>query len=278
MITDKIKKSVFRKLKNRLINYEKTALHCLSFYFEAHQFVRKNNFRKYIIFSGLSFLVLFTITIKSLLYGIEVFENPASAWLIPQLQKFLNFTEYEIGKGIQAVFWLLKRTIKSNQDAIFSGIFLVIGTPFFSFISSKTEELYSGNKYTFKWSVFLNEIKRGISISVRNSFKQIGLIILITLIALIPILEIFTPLLTFIVQAYFNGILITDYTLERHEYSIKTSEKYYSNHKPEMFALGLGFMFILLIPVIGWFLAPTYGLVASYLYFSNSNQQNDLKN
>lgn len=269
---------MFKKLKNQLIQNEKTTIHCLSFYFEAHQFVRKNNFRKYIIFSGLSFLILFTVTIKTLLYGIEVIENPISNWLVPQLQNFINFNEYEINKGIEAVFWLLKRTIKSNQDAIFSGIFLVIGTPFFSYISSKTEELYSGNKYTFKWSIFLNEIKRGISISVRNSFKQVGLIVLITLIALVPVLDIFTPLLTFIVQAYFNGILITDYTLERRGYSIKNSEAYYSKHKSEMFSLGLGFMFILLIPVIGWFLAPTYGLVASYLFFSNNSQHQELTN
>jgi hypothetical protein len=46
-------------------------------------------------------------------------------------------------------------------------------------------------------------------------------------------------------------------------------------HKPEMFALGLGFMFLLSIPVVGWFVAPTYGLVASYLCFSQ--QQPDAK-
>jgi hypothetical protein len=51
-----------------------------------------------------------------------------------------------------------------------------------------------------------------------------------------------------------------------------------SNHKPEMFALGLGFMFILLIPVIGWFLAPTYGLVASYLFFSKNSQRIEIEN
>ena len=72
------------------------------------------------------------------------------------------------------------------------------------------------------------------------------------------------------VVLYYNGILLTDYTLERQGFNLKQSEDFYSAHKPEMFAIGLGFMFLLLIPVIGWFIAPTYGLVASYLQFQKN--------
>ncbi len=243
-------------------------LNSLSIYFDAHRFIRKNNFIKYLFVSGIAFLFLFTITIKSIIYGVDYIENPITLWLLPLLQKVLMLSPEDITKGIKAIFWLIKKAIEANQDAIFSTVFLIIGTPFFSFISSKTEEVISGKVYPFQFSIFLKEIERGVSISFRNSMKQLALILLITLLALIPLVSIATPLLTFIVQAYYNGVLITDYTLERRGFSVKASQGFYKTHKPEMFAIGLGFMFLLLIPVVGWFIAPTYGLVASYLYFS----------
>jgi len=63
---------------------------------------------------------------------------------------------------------------------------------------------------------------------------------------------------------------MTDYTLERQGFSVKESQVYYRQHKPELFGIGLGLMFLLLIPVIGWFLAPTYALVTAYLNFEKS--------
>jgi CysZ protein len=257
-------------IRKTAIQYETIVLQILSIYFDAHKFVRNNSFRKYLLVSGIAFLLLFTITIKAILYGINYLEYPVTIELVPILQKFLTLSPADISKGIQATFWLISKAIEANKDAIFSTVFLIIGTPFFSFISSKTEEILSGNTYNFSWTVFLKEIKRGISISVRNSIKQFGLILLITLFALIPLVDIVAPLITFNVQAYYNGILLTDYTLERQGFTVKQSEEFYSAHKPEMFAIGLGFMFLLLIPVIGWFIAPTYGLVASYLQFQKN--------
>lgn len=255
-------------LKSRAVEYELAALNSLSIYFDAHRFVRQNNLRKYLLGSGIAFLLLFTITIKAIIYSVNNIENPITQWILPLLQKFLLLSAEDITKGIKATFWLIKKAIEANKDAIFSTIFLVIGTPYFSFISSKTEEIISGNTYPFKFGIFIKELKRGISISLRNSIKQLVLILLITLLALLPLLDIVAPLLTFVVQAYYNGVLITDYTLERQGFTVKESEAFYKIHQPEMFGIGLGFMFLLLIPVVGWFMAPTYGLVASYLYFS----------
>jgi CysZ protein len=256
------------RARKSAVNFERTILSVLQVYFDAHTFIRKNNFRRYLIFSGLAFFLLFTITIKALIYLVNYFEDPITVELLPILQKFLTIGEEDILKGIKGAFWLIIKAIEAYKDAIFSTIFLIIGTPFFSFISSKTEEIHSGTTYKFTWKSFLKEIKRGISISIRISIKQFGLILFITLVGLIPVIDLISPLLIFFIQMYYNGILMTDYTFERQGYNVKQSEAFYSAHKPEMFAIGLGFMFLLLIPVVGWFMAPTYGLVASYLYFS----------
>jgi CysZ protein len=261
----------FNNIKQTVLQYEIIAIDTLGIYFNAHQFIKKHNLKRYFLVTGIAFLLLFTITIKALLFGVDYIQEPISQKLLPLLQKFVNLNTDNLLKGISALFWLIKTTIESNQDAIFSGIFLIIGTPFFSFISSKTEELATGKNYPFKWSSFFKEIKRGLSLSFRNSLKQLGLILIITLLDFVPIINISTPLLTFLVQAYYNGILMTDYTLERQGFTIKESQLFYKVHKPEMFGIGLGFMFLLLIPVVGWFIAPTYAIVASYLQFSKLN-------
>lgn len=266
----------FRDIKQIVLQYENIAIDTLGVYFNAHQFIKKHNLKKYFLISGIAFLLLFTITIKSLLYGVDYIQEPISQKLTPLLQRFINLKPDDLSKGISALFWLLKTTIESNKDAIFSGVFLIIGTPFFSFISSKTEELAIAKNYPFKWSIFFKEIKRGLSLSFRNSLKQLGLILIITLLGFVPIINIITPLLTFLVQAYYNGILMTDYTLERQGFTIKESQLFYKVHKPEMFGIGLGFMFLLLIPVVGWFIAPTYAIVTSYIQFSKINNNNAL--
>lgn len=252
--------------------YEESILNCLKIYFEAHRFIRSNSFSKYFIVSGLAFLILFTISINVIVNSVNYIEAPVTEKALPFIQKYLNLDVNSIEKSIQTTFWIIKKLIESNKDTIFSFIFLIIGTPFFSFISAKTEEINEGKTYPFKLKTFLKELKRGLSLSIRNTFKQLGLLIIITLIGLIPVIGIINPLLSFIIQSYFNGILMIDYTLERKGISVKESERFFRENKSEMFAIGLGFMFLLLIPVIGWFLAPTYGIVASYLFYSKRPQ------
>jgi len=69
--------------KSKAVEYETAVLSSLSIYFDAHKFVRKNNFIKYLFVSGIAFLLLFTITIKSIIYGVSYIEGPITHWLLP---------------------------------------------------------------------------------------------------------------------------------------------------------------------------------------------------
>jgi CysZ protein len=260
-------------LKKLAKSYNSKLIEGIEHFVKAHQFVWKNNLRKYLIISGILFLLLFEITIELVLEGVDYVEPDISKFLLEKLKMYVNLGVKEINYGITGAFWLIKHSIESHKDSIFTSIFLVVGTPYFSIISRKISEiLLDSNNTQHSW---YKEIVRGLRLSMKNTVKQLLLILIITVIAFIPVIGIFTPLLTFIVQAYYNGILMTDYSLERHGYSIKESEVFYKNNKPVLFAIGLGFMFMLLIPVIGWFLAPTYALAASGLYFSNHFKKNN---
>ena len=255
------------KLKALIKSYNSKLIIGIEHFLKAHQFVWKNNLRKYLIISGGIFLLLFSVTIQLVLSAIDSFQPTATVFLLDKLKTYINLSVEEINYGIKGAFWIIKHSIESNKDSIFTSIFLIIGTPYFSIISRKVSEILLEKPISN--SNWLKEISRGFKISTINTFKQLGLIIIITLISFIPIIGIITPLFTFAVQAYYNGILMTDYSLERQGYSIKESADFYKKNKPVLFAIGLGFMFMLLIPVIGWFLGPTYALVASGLYFSD---------
>ncbi len=257
----------FNNLRIKIGRYNKNVVEGLTFFIKAHDFVWKNNFKWLLLISGLSFLVLFSLTIKLIIGGVEESQEFVTHWLLFHGKGYLNIPITQMKSGIDAGFWLLEKAIKANKDSLFTGLFLIIGTPYFSFISAKVATILGRKSIQFSFKQLWKEIKRGLKLSIQNSVKQFFLILLITGFSFIPILGIFAPLLTFVVQAYYNGILMTDYTLERNNYDVKESKVYYQQNKPLLFANGLGFMFLLLIPVIGWFLAPTYALVASALFF-----------
>ena len=259
----------FEKIKKQSKEYNLKILKGLAFFFDAHHFILNHKLTKYLLISGALFLLIFSISIKAIIIGIENFEPWLTNWVVKNTLGFFNFSIEDFKIGIKAAFWLLKTAIDSNKDSIFTSLFLIVGTSYFSFISEKIHSILTKTSKPFKIKAWIKEIKRGLALSITNSIKQLGFALLITLIKLIPIVGIIAPLLTFIVQAYYNGILMTDYSLEREGYNLKESKKFYSQNKPFMFSIGLGFMFLLLIPVVGWFLAPTYALTASSLYFFN---------
>jgi CysZ protein len=264
-----------KKIKDKIKGNNSKTIKGLEFFFDAHNFILKNKLSKYLLISGAIFLLLFSISIKAVITGIESSEPWLTNWIISNFMGYFNLSVDVLKTGIKAAFWLIKTAIDSNRDSIFTSIFLIIGTPYFSFISEKVHKILTKTSKPFTTIGWLKEIRRGLALSITNSIKQLGFALLITLISLIPIIGIFAPLLTFTVQAYYNGILMTDYSLEREGYNLKESKKFYSQNKPIMFSIGLGFMFLLLIPVVGWFLAPTYALTASSLYFSN--QKNSIQ-
>ncbi len=262
-----MKKINLEKIKFTSKLYNNEILTGLQFFFDAHNFILKNNFIKYLLISGLIFIAFFSISLKALMYGIDSLEPIATNWIINNFMSYINLSIDNVKTGIHASFWLLKTTIESNQDRIFTMIFMIIGSFYFSYITGKIHNIVFGKNDS--QSSFKDEIIRGLKLSSINSIKQLGLFLVITLFSYIPILGIASPLLSFITQAYFNGILMADYALEKEGLDVISSKEFYKSNKPALFAIGLGFMFLLLIPVIGWFLAPTYSLIASVLYLKN---------
>ncbi len=149
--------------------------------------------------------------------------------------------------------------------SLFKYLFLIIGSPLFAYLSEKTEAIMEGKEHPFNTTQFLKDIVRGIQLSIRNSLWQTVYIISILLLSLIPLAGWLTPVIALLVECYYYGFSMLDYSMERHQKSTPESIAFVSAHKGLAIGNGLVFYLMHLLPIIGWILAPAYAVVAATL-------------
>lgn len=235
--------------------------------------------------------------IKSILSGITAYSgvfgliSKLKLWkyfAVPVLISILTatiigFTAYGLSDNIGAFLakiWLWdwgKETV-TTITSIIGGIFvLVIGlilykhivlalsAPFMSPVSEKIEIYLNGNlKHNHRKTSFKEQLWRGIRINIRNLGKELLITIPILLLKFIPVVNIFSTILLFLVQAYYAGFGNIDYTLERH-LNYKESINFVGKNKGVSIGNGIVFMLCLLIPVLGIIIVLPLSVTAASL-------------
>jgi CysZ protein len=146
---------------------------------------------------------------------------------------------------------------------LFKHIIMALSAPFMSPVSEKIEAHFTGNPpHSHRDTTFMQQLIRGIKINGRNLFMELLLTIPILLLKFIPIVNIFSTILLFMVQAYYAGFGNMDYTLERH-YKYKDSLQFVRKHRGLAIGNGIVFILFLLIPVIGVILVLPLSVTAA---------------
>lgn len=134
---------------------------------------------------------------------------------------------------------------------LYKHIVLALSAPFMSPVSEKIEMHINGDlKHQHRKTSFQEQLLRGIKINFRNLTKELLVTIPILLLKFIPVVNIFSTLLLFLVQSYYAGFGNMDYTLERH-LKYKESINFVGKNKGYSIGNGIVFMLCLLIPVLG---------------------------
>ncbi|WP_282073438.1 EI24 domain-containing protein [Polaribacter atrinae] len=134
---------------------------------------------------------------------------------------------------------------------LYKHIILALSAPFMSAVSEKIEIHINGDlEHKHRKTSFQEQLWRGIRINIRNLGKELLITIPILLLKFIPVVNIFSTILLFLVQAYYAGFGNMDYTLERH-FNYKDSINFVGKNKGISIGNGIVFMLCLLIPVIG---------------------------
>lgn len=224
-------------------------------YWEAVQLIINKNLWLYFLFPTILSLIIF--------YGKET--------LLDQVMEFNPDS-------------IVKENGERDHNAIlFTGIFslayyiaaelsnyvvLIVLVPLLSFLSLRTEKILTGNRYKFSLKQLQNDITRAMNIAFRNMFRQILLIALWLVLALIiEPLSTFTPVVIFCIGFYYYGFSLLDYTQERRRLNMKESIVFIKKNAGMAIAIGAIFSIIFKLPteygqVAGAILAPILGIIA----------------
>ena len=128
-------------------------------------------------------------------------------------------------------------------------------------VSEKIEKFYAPNLNHLQLTI-AQSLNRALKFSLRSLFFELTYTILISLLGFVPILNLLSVPLLFLVQAYFAGAGNMDITLERF-YSIRGSSQFSKKHFLLTIIFGSIFLFMLFIPILGLFIAPVFGTAIS---------------
>lgn len=241
-------------------------------YIEAHRFIVKHRLWKWIFVPGIIYAILFFA-------GIILFWNSSDS----AIQQLLNITG--LGKWMNAIEggWLkflfifgqviLKLVLMLLYFSLFKYLFLIIGSPLFAYLSEKTEAIMEGKEFPFSFAQLIKDAARGIRLAFRNALWQTVYTVSILILSFIPVVGWFTPFFALLIECYYLGFSMLDYSSERNKLSTTQSIAFIGKHKGLAIGNGIVFYLMHMIIVVGWILAPSYAVIAATLSLLKTKQQ-----
>jgi len=242
-------------------------------YLHTHRFINKHRLWKWIFIPGLIYGILFCLGIylfwisSSSAIEFMLLKTGVKEWMQKMQNSWLSFLLI-FGQLI------LHLVLMMFYFSLFKYLFLIIGSPLFAWLSEKTEAIIEGKEYPFDGRQLLKDIIRGIGLAFRNMLWQTVYTIAILILSFIPLLGWITPLIALIIECYYLGFSMLDYSCERNKLSTSQSIAFISRHKG--LAIGNGMVFVLmhLIPFLGWILAPGYAVIAATISLYKTKTDN----
>lgn len=240
-------------------------------YYQAHQFIVKHRLWKWILIPGVIYALLFCAGI----YLFWISSGNAIDYLlsISGLKKWMYTME---GSWLKFLFIfgqiILQLVLIMFYFSLFKFLFLIIGSPLFAYLSEKTEAIMEGKEYPFSFAQLIKDIGRGIRLALRNAFWQTIYIVSILILSFIPFFGWFTPLFALLLECYYLGFSMIDYSCERNKLSATQSVQFISNHKGLAVGNGIVFYLMHLVVIVGWILAPSYAVIAATISVYQTRQ------
>lgn len=239
-------------------------------YRKAHVFIGKHRLWKWILIPGLVYMILFTIGLYFFWISADTAVSHLSQfigvdrWLHRQHSSALSFIFLMGGIMVRLIMMFF-------YFSLFKYLFLILGSPVFSYLSEKTESIIEGKEFVFRGSVFIHDIQRGIRLALRNCLWQTVYTVSILILSFIPLAGWITPVISGLVECYYYGFSMLDYSCERHKLSPSESINFIGQRRGLAIGNGLVFYLMHLIPFVGWVLAPSYALVAATISLYHQN-------
>jgi len=233
-------------------------------YYQAHLFIRRHKLWKWIIIPGIVYAILFFAGIWLFLRSSNDAISNLTGWLgIPRWledmqSSWLNF--FVLFDGV-----ILRFVLLLFYFSLFKYIILIIGSPVFAYLSERTNAIMEGRDYRFSLSLLARDMLRSIRLALRNALWQTVYTFTLLLVSFIPVVGWVTPLVSFLIECYYYGLSMLDHSCARHDVPPAESVEYVGERRGLAIGNGIVFYAMHLALVVGWVLAPAYGLVAAAL-------------
>lgn len=170
--------------------------------------------------------------------------------------------------------WITRLILFVLAVLVFKYIVLIITSPLMSLVSDSVEKYETGNSPKPVGSN-LRGLARGLALSSRNITKELLYTLPMLVLSLIPGLAIIMTPIIFLIQAFYAGFGNIDFYMER-RYNVKESKAYIKAHRGLAIGNGCIFLGLLLIPILGVFLAPTVATISGTLAAISLRQDQQL--
>lgn len=229
-------------------------------YREAHYFLRKHRLWAWILLPG----VFYTLLFFTGMYFFWSSTDDAISWINSELG-IENFLQKERSPLLSFVFvmtgMMFRLILVLFYFSFFKYLILLIGSPVLALLSEKTESILAQQPHVWQWRALRKECGRSMRLILRNAGLQSFYLLGIVILSLVPVVGWITPVLALLIECYYFGCSMLDYSLARSGFSLTESARFTGRHKG--LAIGNGILFYLMHLVV--IFAPAYAVIAATL-------------
>ena len=227
---------------------------------DAQKFIREHKLFKWILIPGIIYTLLF---IAGMILFWQSSDGVISwisrqlsieSWLQKERSEWLSFLFVMTGMMLRLILVLL-------YFSLFKYLILIMGSPVFAYLSEKTEAIMEGKEHVFNWSDLKKDCMRSIRMAFRNGSWQFFYLFCLMLLSLIPVVGWITPVIALLMECYYFGFSMLDYSYARVNFTPAQSIAFTGRHKG--LAIGNGLLFYIMHVLI--VLAPAYAIIAATL-------------
>jgi CysZ protein len=224
----------------------------LKTYKEAISLINKHRLWGSLLLPGIIALLIFIIV-----FGVVLFiSDDIGSWLT-------QYYPFEKGERVMEVLttFLSGLLIIVVTLFILKYLIVILAGPLMSELSVKVEAILT-QKPVSQSIGWVRGIQRGIRMSIKLFTGELVRVAPLSVLSMIPALGLFTPILIFIVQSYYAGLGTLDFALER-RYDVKDAIQFGKKHRWQTIGIGIPYLLLFFIPVLGVCLAPGLSTVAA---------------
>lgn len=228
-------------------------------YWQAHRLLMRKGLWTAFLVPGILSLLYFPLSIIiAVLTMTGVAEYIHDNWLPAFLQGAITMWILAIFMWFAAIY---------VGFLLFRNVIMILYSPVLSYLSETAEDRELGHdKKGFDAREALHSAARGTSMSLLTLLIALAALLFGWTLALIPFIGGLIAIAWMAAtQFYLAGVGFCDPALERRQFTIRKTFAHAWKHRGRTLGHGLGFALLLFIPVAGWFLAPSYGIVAGTL-------------